>query len=85
MEIQWTATGTKANGSTTYHDGEVRIWQKWKTIMKMKPSVLNFVECVQLILVLKVSYYIAPDERVVHRNRNQGVIAVRVISGTNMI
>jgi len=46
---------------------------------------INFVECVQRILVLKVSYYIAPGERVVHPNRNQGVIAARVISGTNMI
>ena len=85
MGNQWIATGMKAKGSITYPNGGVKIWQKWKTIMKMKPSVLNFVEGVQPILVLKVSYYIAPDERVVHPNRNQGVIAVRVISGTNTI
>ena len=75
----------KMKRSAIFRDGEVKIWQKWKTIMKMKPYVLNFVECVQPILVLKVSYYIAPDERVVHPNRNQGVIAARVISGTNTI
>jgi hypothetical protein len=69
----------------THNDVEVKKWLKWKTIMKMKPSVLNFVGFVQPILVLKVSCYIAPEVRALHPNRNQGVIAVRVISGTNTI
>jgi hypothetical protein len=85
MEIQWTATGTKAKGSTTIHDGEVRIWQKWKTTMGMKPSVSGFVEGARLIPVLKENYYFVLEGKAVSQNQNRAAIAARVMSGTNMI
>ena len=71
--------------SAIFHDGEVKIWQKWKTIMKMKPSVLNFAEDVRLIPGLKESYYSAPGVKAVPQNRNRAAIAAPAMSGINTI
>jgi GH15 family glucan-1,4-alpha-glucosidase len=60
------------------------IWLKWKTIMKTRPSVLNFVGCVRPIPGLRVSSYSAPEEKASHLSGNRVAIVACAISGINM-
>jgi hypothetical protein len=77
--------GRKAKGSTTYLEREGKIWQKWKTIMRMKPSAFDFAEGVRVIPVSKERHYSVLEGKAFPQNRNQAAIAAPVMSGTNTI